>query len=116
MTRKGRLKRSCFSAVVLVIASAVAVLVLVIFENKESIRGFSVGDLTYDIFGIPLAAGLFMSQGLLERMSPSSPTQILASVLLVLFVSLVFDSVVIFGVWELFCRWAARGQVTRNGN
>ena len=34
MTRKGRLKRSCFSAVVLVIASAVAVLVLGIFENK----------------------------------------------------------------------------------
>ena len=104
MTRMGRLKGSCFSAVVLVFASSAAVLVLGMFENKESWRGFSAGDLAYDLLGIPLAPGLFITRGLLERVSPSSISQILGSILLVFCVSLVIDAGVIFGVWELFSR------------
>jgi hypothetical protein len=100
----GRLKRSCFSAVVLVFASGAAVLVLGVFQNRESWRGFSAGDLAYDFLGIPLAPGWFITRGLLERVSPSSISQILGSILLLLCVSLVIDALVIFGVWELFCR------------
>lgn len=102
MTSKGRLKRSCFSATVLVFASGAAVLVLGVFQDRESWRGFRAGDLAYDFLGIPLAPGWFITRGLLERVSPSSVSQILGSILLVLCVSLVIDAGVIFGIWQLF--------------
>jgi hypothetical protein len=104
MTSAGRLKRSFFCAIVAEIASTIGVLALGRAANQPNSRDFGSGDLLVDLIGIPLAPGWFLVRGLFERVSLSSLSQILVPAILVLFVSVVTDTAVIFGVWQLFCR------------
>jgi hypothetical protein len=99
MTSTGRLKRSCFCAVVAVTASTVAVLLLGFLANHTN--SADAGDLQFYLLGLPLAPGWFLTRGMLER---SSMNQILGWALVIPFVSIVIDTGLIFGTWQLFRR------------
>ena len=99
MTSIGRLKRSCFCATVAVIVSVAALLALGFLENHSP---SGVADLQSDLLGMPLAPGWFVMRGTFEKINLSSLNQIPGPAVLVLFISVVVDTGLIFVVWELF--------------
>ena len=99
MTSTGRLKRSCFCALVAVIASTVAVLLRGVLANHAN--SADAGDLQFYLLGIPLAPGWFLTRGMVER---SSMNEILGWALVIPFISAVIDTGLIFGTWQLFRR------------
>jgi membrane protease YdiL (CAAX protease family) len=102
MTALGRLKRSCFCAVVAVISSTAAVLLVGLLENQANSLGSGTAGLLLDLLGIPLAPGWFLTRGMFERAGNlSSLSQIVGPALLALLVSGVIDTGLIFVVWEL---------------
>ena len=101
MTSTGRLKRSLSCATVAVIASTVAVLTRGILANHASSPSSDLGDLQFDLLGAPLAPGWFVTRGMFER---SSMNQLLGWACLIPFVSVVIDTGVIFGFWEMVHR------------
>ena len=101
MTSMGRLKRSCLCAIVAVIASAVGDLMLGLIANQPNAAGFAGGDLLVDLVGLFLAPGWLLLHGTFERVSPS---QFPGLAVLVLLISLVADTALISGFWELFHR------------
>ena len=103
MTSTGRLKRSCFCAVVAVIASAGAVVVVGFSENQAN--GLSPGrsSLFLDLLGILLAPGWFITRGLFEKAGNlSSLNQIVVPALLAALISVAIDTGLIFVGWELY--------------
>jgi hypothetical protein len=101
MTTAGRFKRSLACAVLAVIVSSAAVLTLGIQENRANARGSSIGELPIDLLGIALAPGWFLIRGMFER---SSMNQLLGWALIIPSVSVVVDTGVIFGIWQLVHR------------
>jgi hypothetical protein len=99
MNSTGPLKRSCFCAVVAVIASTVAVLLRGFLANHAN--SGDAGDLQFYLLGIPLAPGWFLTKGMFER---SSMNQMLSWALVVPSISVVLDTCLIFGIWQLYCR------------
>jgi len=99
MTSIGRLKRSCFCAVVAVIASTVAVLLRGFLANHAN--SGDTGDLQFYLLGIFLAPGWFLTKGLFER---TSMNQMLGWALVVPPISVVIDACLIFGIWQFYCR------------
>jgi O-antigen/teichoic acid export membrane protein len=97
MTFRGRLKRSFFCAVVAVIASTVAVLLRGFLASRAN--SGDAGDIQFYLLGMPLAPGWFLIRGVFER---SSMTQFLEWALVIPLVSVVIDTGIIFGVWQLF--------------
>jgi hypothetical protein len=95
MTSTGRLKRACFCAVVAVIASTTAVLILGLLENQSGGRGSGTNGFLLDLLGIPLAPGWFLTRGMFENAGNLSLSQIVGPALLALLISVVIDSVVI---------------------
>jgi len=114
MTSMGRLKRSCLCAIVAVIASSVGVLTLGFAANQQNNANLGAGGLLVDFVGISLAPGWLLMKGMLERISLSSPGQILVATLLVLLISLVVDAVMIFVLWEAASRIATRSAGSRD--
>jgi hypothetical protein len=109
MTSAERCKRSCFGAVVLVIASTVAVITLGFFENQASGRTSGTNGILLDLVGIPLAPGWWLTRGIFEKTGNlSSPNQIVGPAFLVPLISGVIDTGVIFGAWE-FIHWKIAG-------
>jgi hypothetical protein len=107
-TSTQRFKRSCVYATVAVIASTVAVLVLVSLENPG--RSSSRIDFAADILGFPLLPGWLVITGIFGNWGAVHGGQIL----LVPFVSLGIDTGLIFVVWEFFHRKASRGLDSDN--
>lgn len=105
MTTADRLKRSLLAAMFLVSASSIAVLLLAVVQNRDEIRGFGPTEVAYDVLGSPLAPGWLACRDLFQRMSPSS---ILRSAVMVPLISVVADTGLIFGVWQLLARRTAR--------
>jgi hypothetical protein len=105
MTSAGRLKRSCFCAVVAVIASSVAILVRGLLANHAN--STDPGDLQFYLLGIPLAPGWFLTRGMLER---SSMNQMLEWTLFIPLTSAVIDTGLIFGTWQLFRRMSGTNK------
>jgi len=99
MTSPGRLKRSCFCAVVAVIASTIAVLLRGFLANHAN--SADPGDLQFYFLGMPLAPGWFLTRGMIER---SSMNQVLGWALIIPLISAVIDTGLIFGTWQLFRR------------
>jgi len=108
MTSTGRLKRSCFCAVVAVIASAAAFLIVGLFENQPNGLSSGTSGLLLDLLGIPLAPGWSLMRGMFEKTNLSSLSQILGPALLVLLISVVADTGLIFVAWELVYRKIVR--------
>ncbi len=105
MTSAERLKRSCFGAVVVVIASTVAVITLGFFENQASGRTSARNGILLDLLRIPLAPGWWLTRGIFEKAGNlSSLNQIVGPAFLVLLISGVIDTGVIFGACE-FINW-----------
>jgi hypothetical protein len=104
MTSTGRLKRSCVCAVVAVFVSTGAVLALGFLTNQANAPSSGVADFQIYLLGIPLAPGWLLMRGTFEKTSLSSLNQILGPALLVLFISVVIDTGLIFVVWELLHR------------
>jgi uncharacterized membrane protein YjjB (DUF3815 family) len=103
MTSTGRLKRSCFCAVVAVISSTAAVLVVGLLENQASRLSSGTAGLLLDLLGIPLAPGWLLTRGMFERAGNlSSLNQIVGPALVALLISVVIDTGLIFVVWELY--------------
>jgi hypothetical protein len=103
MTSTGRLKRSCFCAVVAVIASAGAVLIVGFSENQANGMSSGRSGLFLDLLGIPLAPGWFMTKGLFEKAGNlSSLDQIVVPALLAALISAAIDTGLIFMGWELY--------------
>jgi hypothetical protein len=95
----GRLKRSCFCAVVAVAASTAAVLLRGILANHANSGDAS--DLQFYLLGMPLAPGWFLTKGVFDRMSIN---QMLGWVIVIPLISVVVDTGLIFGIWQLFYR------------
>jgi hypothetical protein len=109
MTSIGRLKRSCFCAVVAVIASITAVLIVGGLENRANGLTSGTTGLLLDLLGIPLAPGWFLTRGMFEKAGNlSSLSQIVGPAILAALISVVIDALVIFVVWEFIYRKMAR--------
>jgi hypothetical protein len=111
MTSAERRKRSCFGAVVVVIASTVAVITLGFFENQASGRTSGTNGILLDLLAIPLAPGWWLTRGIFEKAGNlSSLNQIVGPAFLVLLISGVIDTGLMFGAWEFIHRKIARAS------
>lgn len=100
-TRIGRLKRSSVCSGIALIASATAVLTLGTLANAGNGPNQSVASLQLQLLGIPLAPGWFLMRSTFERVNLSDPNQILFPAGLVILISFIIDTVIVFTVWEL---------------
>jgi len=103
MTVLGRLKRSCFCAVIAVISSSAAVLIVGLLENQAKSLSSGTAALLLDLLRIPLALGWFLTREMFERAGNlSSVNQIVGPALVTLLIRVVLDTGLIFVVWELY--------------
>jgi hypothetical protein len=73
--------------------------------NEGAFHDSSSGELRLDLVGIPLAPGWLLLRDALEN---AKPHQFFGWFLLIVLVSVVIDTGLIFGGWELFHRRRAR--------
>jgi hypothetical protein len=116
MTSAERRKRPCFGAVsAVVIASTVAVITSVFFENQARGRTSGTNGILPDRLGIPLAPGWLLTRGTFEKAGNlSSLNQIVEPAFLVPIISGVIDTGVIFGAWEFIHGKIARASDSGN--
>ncbi len=100
-----RFKRSCIYAIVAVVASTLAVLVLVSIGGTRTASGSAMSglDISAYIFGLPLVAGWLIVRGIFGEWSVIHGAQIFW----VWPLSVAIDSLVIFLVWEFLHRKAS---------
>jgi hypothetical protein len=117
ISSRERLRRSAIYAIVAVSASAIALLMMAFLgsRTRSQVPGTSITDIASYALGIALLPGWLPIRGMFERVgSCSSLDQILGPALLIPFVSVVIDTGLIFGVWELFQRMTSGGLDSDN--
>jgi hypothetical protein len=112
MNSTERLRRSCIYAIVAVSASTAAVIGVAVLGSRNTAQnsGTNVTDVVSYVLAVPLIPGWFPIRGMFDRIgSCSSLGQFLGTALVVPMISVVIDTGLIFGVWELLHRKMTQG-------
>jgi hypothetical protein len=93
------------------VASSVAVVALGQLANDGAVPDASSDEMRVSIAGVPLAPGWFLLRGAFES---ARPQQSLGWFVLIIGVSFVVDTALVFAAWE-YMQWRRRGRRTPAG-